>query len=493
MRLPATASPPAFWHVPEGSIFTIADEVTDLMEAIGYQVDEPERLAVRALLPQKRNGDWAGLQSAIIAARQNIKTASMIACAVHDTFEQGLDVVWTAHEFKTSADAFKDFQAIIEGDESLAGDVLRVRTSNGKEGFDLRNGATLRIIARSGRSGRGFSKVPRLYGDEGLYLDAKMLGAITPTMGAIRNAHFVIGSSPGILTSEVLRDIRRRGRSGEDPDLGYVEWTSDRLACAREGCGHAPGTEGCQLDNEYLWWQANPALGRRISVDFLRGQRKVLAAAIPEFMREHMGWWEDPPTFEESSAFPVEEWDARCDPGSVVPDDARVGFGIDTSWDRRTTWLAIAATRADGTPHVELLSGHGVPDLAIADVRSLLSRWDAAGIGVQESGAPASSLAPPLQQAFDPGGGEPIVRVLGSQDLGRACAGLWDAIKHGPLAHIGQEQLETAIRKAAVRPLGDAWVIDRKRSEVDVAPLMAAAIALHVLKTYGGDTAPNIW
>lgn len=467
------------------------------MPEIGYEVEEPERLAVRALLPQRPDGSWAGLQSAIIAPRQNIKTASMIACAIHDLFVQDLDVVWTAHEFKTSADAFKDFQAIIEGSDELSSSVLKVRTANGSEGFELRSGVSLRIVARSGRSGRGFSKVPRLYLDEGLFLDAKMLGAITPTMAAIPDAHLVVGSSPGILSSEQLRGIRDRGRAGTDQDLGYVEWTSERILtaeelalprakrprvrpqCLRVDCSHAPGSDGCALDNEELWWRANPALQRRIAVDFLRQQRKVLKDAIPEFMREHMAWWEDPPTIEESSQFDMAKWSERLDPASIIPVGARVVFTVDTSWDRQTSWVSIAGLNAAGVPHGEVIeTGYG-QDWVVPWLKERVAAWKTAAIGLQGGNAPSSSLLAPLRKEF----GDKLVVEFTGVDMTRACGAFFDAVDKGPLAHLDQEQVDDAMRQAAPRLLGDGWVLDRKESPIDIANLVSLVEALYLLQT----------
>lgn len=494
MRLPTTPSPPAYWHVPEGSVFTIADEVIDFMPEIGYDVDEPERLAVRALLPQKPDGTWMGLQSCIVAPRQNIKTATMISLATYDTFVDGLEVVWTAHEFKTSADAFKDFQAIIEGHDDLASEVLRMRTSNGAEGYDLRNGGSLRIVARSGRSGRGFSKVPRLYLDEALYVDAKMMGAITPTMAAIPNAHLVMGSSPCIPSSEVLREVRDRGRAGQDRELGYVEWTSDRKPCASADCRHKPETPGCALDDEYLWWQGNPALQRRIAVSFLRSQRKVLAAAIPEFMREHMGWHEDPAAMGgDTSAIPPESWAERLDAGAMVPPGARVAFGVARSWDRQRTWVGSAALLPDGRQLVQLVPWDehlGLGASVVDWLSSRLATWHPVAIGGQGGNSPESSLLEDAQRRPEL---EPLVRVLSGIDVGQACGNFYDAATKGTLAHIGQEQLDAAVEQAQVRAIGDSWVWDLKGSPVDVAGLKAVTVALHLLNTTTADQAPSIW
>ena len=144
------ATEPRFWYVPDGAVFTIADEIADFMEDLGFQVDEPERLACRALYATDRTGDWIGLESCVISARQNIKTTVMLAGAMYDTFVEGIAPVnWTAHEFKTSSATFTEMQNLIESHSWLSREVKRIRTANGKEGFDLTNGASLNVLART--------------------------------------------------------------------------------------------------------------------------------------------------------------------------------------------------------------------------------------------------------------------------------------------------------------------------------------------------------
>jgi len=475
----AAVSAPSFFHVPDGAKFTIAEEVADLMRSVGYTVETPELQALQALLPQKPNGDWIGLESAIICPRQNLKTATMMGCALHDTFIQGVGrVVWTAHEFKTSGDAFRDLRAIIEGNAWLERAVLKIRTANGKEGFELRNGSRLDILARTGRSGRGLGG-DRLYADEAMFLEGKMMGALVPTLSARRNAHLVYGSSPGIRDSVVLRGIRDRGRSGSDPQLGYIEWTSERQPCANPDCLHGVDESGCQLDNEALWWQSNPALGRRISVDFVRQERRTLASAPVEFMRERLGWWEDPPSAEEQEdAIPAQAWQACEDAASRIPNGARLAFGIDTSWDRQTTWIAVAGELPDGKIHLEVIAQAFGSDWVVPWLAERVTKYKPAAIGLQGGSAPVSSIVEPLKHQLPK-----LTKTLGITDLGRACGQLFDTVSEGKITHIGQDQLTRAIKQAETRVVSDAWVWDRKASPVDIAPLVATTIALYLLRT----------
>lgn len=481
------ATEPRFWYVPDGAVFTIADEIADFMEDLGFQVDEPERLACRALYATDRTGDWIGLESCVISARQNIKTTVMLAGAMYDTFVDGVAPVnWTAHEFKTSSATFTEMQNLIESHSWLSREVKRIRTANGKEGFDLTNGASLNVLARTKKSGRGMA-APRLYGDEGLFWTAQQLGALVPTMSAQVNPHLVHGSSPGIPTSAPLRALRDRGRSGEDPYLGYVEWSSDRQPCLRVDCSHEPGSVGCQLDNEELWPHGNPALGRRITYEYIRQERLTLP--VGEFMRERLAWWEDPPTAVEGQVFPAEAWAERLDADSVVPDDAPVAFVVDTSWDRQTSWISVAGLRPDGQVHVQVVAQNFGTDWVVPWLSERKTRRTITAVGLQGSGAPVSSLLEPLKEKL----GEDLVKPLSVQELGRASGMFYDAVLKGGVVHIGQEQLDSAIRQLAIRPIGDSWVPDRKASPVDIAPLVAGIEAMYLLLTTPEPAKPEAY
>lgn len=477
MLLAPPASPPTHFHVPDGAVFTIADEIADLMSMIGYQVDEPERQTCRALFAQAADGTWIGLEAGVVAPRQNLKTATMIAGALHDTFVRKAErVVWTAHEFKTSSDAFKDFRGLIESHSWLDAEVLKIRTANGKEGFELRNGSRLDILARTGRSGRGLGG-SNLYMDEALYLEGKMMGALVPTMSARPNAHIVYGSSLGLATSEVLRALRDRGRSGTDPNLGWIEWSNDRQSCASPDCEHAPGTPGCWLDDLDAVRRVNPAMPRRITEEYVRQERMALAAAPVEFLRERMGVWEDPPSATLGD-LPLPRWLDRTDRESVVPDGARVAFAVDTSWDRQTTWAAIAAELPGGRVHVEVMAGEFGSEWVVPWMAERVTRWRPVGVGLQGSGAPVSHLLEPLRRGLGT-----AVRPFGFQDVGKAWGMLMDAVAEGTVVHVGQEQLNRAAQHAAVRSVGDALLPDRKLSTVDIAPLVAVTEALYLLNT----------
>jgi hypothetical protein len=65
----------------------------------------------------------------------------------------------------------------------------------------------------------------------------------------------------------------------------------------------------------------------------------------------------------------------------------------------------------------------------------------------------------------------------GAQHAG-ACARLVDVVGEQALRHRGSMDLLNAIRGASMRPLGDRWLWSRRRSSVDISPLVAATLAL---------------
>ena len=480
---------PTHLHIPDDAVFTIADEIADLMVAVGYQADSAERTALHALYPQRRNGDWYGLDSGIVCPRQNLKTSLMLGGALHDSFVQGVKrVMWTAHEFKTSAAAFLELRSIIESHSWLESEVLRIHTANGKEGFELRNGSRLNIIARSDKSGRGMS-AERLYLDEALYLRAKMMGALVPTMSAMRNAHMVYGSSPGTEASEVLRGARDRGRAGL---MSWIEWANERKPCASPECSHRVGVAGCWFDDMDAVIRVNPAYPRRISLEYLRNERRSLERVPTEYLRERMGVWEDPVTVADEQVLPADEWAACASSTSTVPDGARIAFFVDTSWDRQRSWIAAVGTNADGIPHGEIVAVNAGTDWVIGWLRERVGKFATAAIGLQANGAPASSLVDPMLEAFGNVNDGGLISAMSGSDLGSACGQLYDAVKVGSMVYRPQEQLAEAVKRAAIRALGDSWLWDRKKSPVDVAPLMALTGALSLWLT-APDTSPSVY
>lgn len=478
MLLDSPTSPaPAFTSVPAHATTTAGGEAADLARLLGFQVDAPEQLVLDVLLAEGPGGLWAGLEAAVVCPRQQLKTWALLMSVLHDAVRPGPSrrIVWTSHLYKTTQGAFQDLHALVDNTDWLRKRVRKVRTAKGEEQIEFTTGVRVDFLARTSGGGRGLTGDVVVL-DEALFLSPVMMGALLPTLSSRPNPHVRYGSSPGLPTSDVLRSIRDRGRTGTDASLAYVEWSSERQPCQDPACSHVVGVAGCQLDDEGKWEAANPALGRRMGVDYVRRERAALPPS--EFMRERMGWWQDPPAGGTSQVIPADAWASRQVAESSLAPGSRVAFAVDTSWDRTRSWVAVAGVRPDGTPHVEIVAASYGTEWVAAWLRDRMAAWRPVGIGLQGTTAPVSSLLPELTaDATLP------TRSLSGVDVARACGMLYDAVVSGPLAHVGQVQLDDAVRHATIRPIGDAWAWDRKGSPVDVAPLVAASLALYVLAT----------
>lgn len=459
--------PPAYlWTPPH--VTTSGPDAADLAESAGLVLDAEQRLAVDAMLAEKASGEWAAFEAAIVAARQNMKTASFLAIALFKLFLlQDRLTVWTAHEFTTAMEAFRDIQALIDRAPHLSRKVKTINNTNGEEGIETHSGARLIFRARSKRAGRGLSGNTVIL-DEAFALQPAHLGSLLPTLSAVPNSQVFYGSSAGHLNSAILRGIRERGRPGGAPSLAYVEWCAPLGGCQQDDCDHRVTALGCALDDESKWQLANPALGRRLALTAIRAERQALPPE--EFARERMGWWEDPAEGA-ASVVSLDLWGKLADLESQI-----VGvptFAVDVTPDRARASVAACGSRADKLVHAEVIRNERGTGWLV-DVVDAISRRAGVRRVVLDATSPAGSLISALEAR-----GLEVV-ATSARDLGQACGLFVDQVTQATLRHIDQAPLNDALAGASTRPLGDgAWAWSRRSSQVDISPLVATTLAVH--------------
>ena len=476
--MPDLVQPAHLW-VPD-RVGSYGDEAIDLAELAGRTLDAEQRLAVDAMLSYGPGGRWVALEAAVLEARQNGKTSGILLPVVlADLFLFDADrIVWTAHLFRTARDAFADVVSLIDGTEYLSRRVKKITYANGEESIELMSGARLEFLARSKGGGRGLGG-KRLIMDEALFLSAESMGALIPTLSAREDPQINYGSSAGLGTSDHLRALRGRGRKGGDPSLVWVEWCApggwEDPPCERgRECPHTAGTEGCALDDETLWPLANPALGRRITYEFVRAERRALP--WEEFGRERLGWFDLPLAVDERPIEP-EDW-AGC--ALEVPErpPGTPSFFIDCSPGLSSASITAAVMHA-GRPRVELSDYRpGASWLEGEDGRVLeLAR---AHPGARFAAFGAGAVAALLPGLADLG---VEVELFGNQDMGRACGHLQKLVTTHGLTHDGNPLFESALKGAVKRPLGDdLWTWSRRKS-ADISPIVSATGAAWLLET----------
>lgn len=463
-----TTVAPAYLSVPP-RVGSYGDEAVDLARMYGRPPDPEQVVAIDAMLSYRAGGRWAALESAVVQSRQNGKTGGIkLPVVLFDLFLMPPDkIVWTAHLFRTARETFQDVVRIIDGCDTLAKRVKKITYANGEEAVELTSGARLEFLARSKGGGRGIGG-KRIVMDEALFLPAEAMGALMPTLAARSmngDPHIMYGSSAGVLGSDHLRGLRDRGRRGNDPSLVWVEWCApgswDDPGCELgPECPHTVDTPGCALDDESLWPLANPALGRRISVDYVRAERRALPPE--EFGRERLGWFTDPAGV---GGMALEAWSDCADEESKPT--GRPVFMVDASPGSKSAAIVAAMYRPDGLPHLEVVA-HGPGTNWVAARCAELRRhkpldW------VIDPGGPAGGLLPELLAV----GIE--ARQMSTRDLGQACEAFTAAVVDGGLKHLDDPVLNRAVAGAGRRVIGDGlWAWSRSKSDADISPLVAA-------------------
>jgi hypothetical protein len=442
----------------------------ELAAGAGLNLDPWQADFLIDALGRNSDGGWSATEVGLICPRQNGKGAVVEARMLAGLFlfGEGLQV-YTSHEVKSSQEIFRRLVGLIEADSELESQVKAIRWANGQEAIELASGARLRFIARSRKSGRGFT-ADAVYFDEAFELSSETVAAAIPTLSAVSRPQIWYVSSAPHEHSEVLRQVQARGREGSDPTLAYAEW------CA---------SDDVDSDDEAAVAVANPALGIRLTLEFTAKERGVLDDE--SFRRERLGISPDYNTV--SSVIDPAVWGELADASSQPA--GSIMLAVDVSPDRGDAAVAIAGKRRDDLWHVELVDARkGVGWVAgrVADL--LATHGDLAGVVVDGKG-PAAALISDLSNA---GVTEELLAIVGPSDMAVACGVFYDNVLEKRLRYLAHPDLDEALRAASQRPLGDAWAWSRRRSRSTIAPLVAVTIALWAAVTQEVEApVPDIW
>lgn len=459
-----------FEWVPEHDT-TLGDLAAKVGEDLGMPPDEDQRRILDAIFAYKLKPEPmpACFSTAVLAPRQNIKTSTLEIAALTDLFVLRDPLhVWTAHLFDTAQKTFLHMLQLIDGNPEYSRLCARPRKANGDEAIVLRTGEEIQFHARSKGAGRGFTGGKLTY-DEALFLQPADIGNSLPILATIPWAQVRYGSSACLASSAVLRGLRDRGRAGGDPDLAFFEWCAEVRPCADANCAHRVDTEGCALDDPDLWAQANPALDRRISRSRLRQFRREMPP--DEFMREFLGWHEDP--IEGDSGIPAEKWAACIHPEVELANPVTLALDVAPN-------QASAAIAACGGA-LEVLDHRPGTSWVVAELKRLKERHGAKVVGLDPTG-PAGALEQDLVNAgfvvrssreADDGD---LYLLTGAESV-QACGALYADIIEGNARVRDQPILNEAVGGAARRKSGDAWKWSRIDSTTDITPLVAVTVA----------------
>ena len=477
----ATLLEPAHHTAPEWE-HTLGPEVAELCELVDYAPFPEQRLVLDDMFAIGKDGKSAAFEQGIVCARQNLKTGALKQAALGWLFltDQPL-VVWSAHEFGTAQEAFRDLDILIGSSDYLRPRVKRVWRGNGDESIELRSGARLIFKARTSGGGRGLTG-HKVILDEAYALQPSHMGALLPTLIAVPDPQVVYASSAGMVTSDILRGVRDRGRDGSER-LAYTEWGSEPGECEADPCDHSKGTKNCSADDRKLWRAANPVILRR---DPKMAAIEALRDALPpeEFVRECLGWWDDPADAAVAGIAP-EIWAQNADPDSRR--DGAITIGIDMTPDRSTVNIAVVGDRKDGLLHGELIEQRRGSTWVVKRCKEL-NEAHSPQTFVVDNGSPAATLIADLIDA-----GLPVFQPK-VDEYSKACGLLHDLAVSNSFAHIDQHPLNTAVEGAKAHALGRGQWVWRPRGGTSISPLIALTNALAGHEAQSAlDPEQNVW
>ena len=440
-------------------------------------------------LDPKNPDRMASFDIGVVGARQQLKTGFLKMTALGWLFitEEEL-IIWSAHEFSTSKEAFGDMMALIARSPELS---RRVRYRGGAvpeiQVLDPDGGAKpksiLRFKARTNSGGGRGLTGSKVILDEAFNLEAEMVGAMLPTMISRPKGQVVYASSAGMARSVILRSIRDRGRAGWTR-MAYAEWLAARKDCEQPTCQHAVGTPGCALDDVALWRKACPITDRKDHEEMqaIRDLRNSPAMPPEMFMRECLGWWDEPLG---DSPIPETVWTPLTDPTSTASEWTVV---LEVTPERDWACIVAAGMSPSGRVHVEITQNSATgefdhrPGTAWV-VDRLVPVLNGNPLYIA-AGSAAESLVPDLQKA-----GIWVIRIP-TKDIPAACGRFYDLAMSAQLAHTGQTDLAAAVTSARQKFLGDktfTWV--RPSGVSDISAMYGATLAAWVASGFGGISA----
>lgn len=430
----------------------------------------------------------------VLVARQSGKSTLSQVLSLFFLYQLGTDLVLgTAQDLDTAEEVWEGAQDIIEETPELAALADKPVRNNGKKAIRLKTGERYKVKAANRKAGRGLSGDLILLDELREHQSWDAWGAITKTTMARPAAQIWALSNAGDASSVVLRHLRMSAHEAiGDPDGICAALDPSRLLPSDEEMD-SPLSDGataeavandlsqdendgalglfewsappdCDVMDRDGWAWANPSLGYSISERTLAAD----AANDPEwtFRTECLCQWSDGSL---EGLFPPGSWESQEDASSAVAKGERIMLCLTVSHDRARSHIAIAGQREDGLMHIGIAASRPgvdwVPGWLTSDEAPPFET-----LVVQERGAPESSLVDELRRF------NVHVSPWGGPELSKAHGQFYDAVKggeQGPTRHQPQPVLDIAVSTAATKPLGEAWVVDLRKSPADAAPLKA--------------------
>jgi hypothetical protein len=410
----------------------------------------------------------------VCVPRRAGKTTALLAIALgRAKCRENYAVLFTAQSGTKARDRFLAMAITLERlqpNEYERG--FRVLKGAGHQVVEFTNGSFFQVVPPKGESFRGDAG-DLLIVDEaqehGADVSADLLSGILPTMDTRMGAQFIVAGTAGEHRSGLFWDTLEEGRT-EVEGTGIIEFAAPQDT----------STDQLKMPNGEKDWDgarpiieaAHPGIGTLTRLDVIK--KRFLKLPLPQFMREYLGIW---PEDYSKSAIDSVKWRA-CGLDEFTRKPAHFAIGFDVNPNGSAAAIA-AAWREDGHAYVEILEHNPGTEWLVPALAKLSAKYrvqighDTVGAVLVEAEALARIRPAPRR------------KPIGYKDIGAMCASFMKEITNERLRHFRQAPLDSAVSGVVKRDLGDnAWAWGRRQSgTVDIAPLVAANIALRTFDT----------
>lgn len=484
--LPLGARRPRICHIPP-YVTSAGPEAMEVAAMVGITADEWQRFTLTGALGEKADGSWSAPTVGLTVARQNGKGTDLELRELLGLFVLGESINHTAHQQKTATNHFERVLRLIETCPDFDRQVLRAPRGKGLEAIHLRGGNVIFFATRAGGAGRGLTFDLIVY-DEAMYLSEQDRSSLTPTMSARSMGGGIQTWYVGSAVDEEdpaqdgvpFAQVRQQGMAGAD-GVAYFEFS-------------VPGDDPSAVPEEIaadpeMWALANPALGIRISHDWVERERTVeMGPRSFAVERLGIGAW---PATDGAAARKIssEAWAACRDPESSCLDPIAVAF--DVTPNQSAAAIGVAGWREDDLAHIESVAAQPGTAWVVPALVKLVEKQDVDAI-LYDKRSPAAALIPDLEDALEVAGLDVELVGIDASEMSRACGLTFDGFEHAKVRHRGTPDLALAVAGAATRNLGEAWAWARRISTANIAPLVACTLALWGLRTIERPAEPLI-
>lgn len=438
-----------------------------LMQAYGLDLDEWQRLVLDCWLSTDESGEYIITSAGLSVPRQNGKNCIVEAREFYGLVVNGERILHTAHQVRTAKKAFRRLAGMFEDKRhpEIVKAVKKIRYGIGEESIELNNGGLIEFTARSRQAARGYDGISLVVYDEAQELTDEQAEAIMAVLSASATGTrqlIYLGTPPYIgCTGEVFRRFREAcimaaGKS----EVNHNSWHEWSVA--------AEGLQEIDLEDKQLWYDANPALGYRLTEEFTAEEFNTLSG--DGFARERLGWWAKPTKSDAEPIIDVKLWDS-CRSEELKP-EGKIAYGVKFTPDGSEVVLAGAVIPKDGKARISLINiaptGVGISWLA----DWLNERYKKASCVVIDGRNGTDVLIEKISDTWKYKGS---VIKPSAKDVVTAATGLInDLNEHAVTWYHRQEELRNSAITATKRSIGGGWGFGGQTS----APIEACSLAL---------------